>query len=154
MKKSRLLRKDLNRLCRELEAEKKFVSRQLGEVQMMHERAVTALKKDRDELQARVRELECFAPEPNFHPQKICYAYLSDLRFESEHILPTISIICKSRELFDNVLNGKCRTLCELRINKCDLPLTEIQKRNLLHAIHAMINYYDKKTNNIQKGNN
>lgn len=49
MKKSRLLRKDLNRLCRELEAEKKFVSRRLGEVQMMHERAVTALKKERDE---------------------------------------------------------------------------------------------------------
>ena len=65
MKKRRILKKAYNRAIEKLKLERKRLievqkeeSEKLRYVQIMHERAVTALKKDRDELQARVRELE------------------------------------------------------------------------------------------------
>ena len=44
MKKRRILKKEYNELIRELNLEKRWVSMRLGEVQTMHERAVSALK--------------------------------------------------------------------------------------------------------------
>ena len=65
MKKRRILKKWYNRAIENLKRERKKwidaqkeVAEKLRQVQIMHERAVTTLKKDRDTLQARVRELE------------------------------------------------------------------------------------------------
>lgn len=65
MKKRRILKKAYNRAIEKLKLERKRLievqkeqSEKLRCVQIMHERAVTALTKDRDELRARVRELE------------------------------------------------------------------------------------------------
>lgn len=158
MKKRRLLKKEYNRLCRELEADKKFVSRQLGEVQMMHQRAVLALTKDRDELRARVRELERYKtsldmPDADFGPEVACQDRMIDPRFEG--IMPYIRFTVKAQSEFTRFSLG-CPQYVRFRleVDTRNPPLELNQIFILNDAFRSLTDFIYKKTNNIQKGNN
>ena len=154
MKKRRLLKKEYNRLCRELEADKKSVSRQLVEVQMMHQRAVLALTKDCDKLRARVRELERYKtsldmPDADFMPEVACQDRMIDPRFEG--IMPYIRFTVKAQsEFFGCPQYVRFR----LEVDTRNPPLELNQIYILNDAFRSLTDFIYKKTNNIQKGNN
>lgn len=89
MKKRRILKKEYAYLCRELRLEKKWVSSRLGEVQTMHERAVSALKKENERLRERMIAMEeglgIFKSPPDFRPRHAVCAFALD-KYIADHL--------------------------------------------------------------------
>lgn len=152
------MKKEYNRLCRELEADKKFVSRQLVEVQMMHQRAVLAMTKDRDKLRARVRELERYKtsldmPDAGFRPEVACRDIMIDPRFEG--IMPYIRFTVKTQSEFPLINLGRPQYVrFRLEVDTRNPPLELNQIFILNDVFRSLTDFIYKKTNNIQKGNN
>ena len=165
MKKRRILKKAYNRAIEKLKLERKRLievqkeeSEKLRQVQIMHERAVTALKKDRDTLQARVRELEHYKtsldmPDAGFRPEVACQDIMIDPRFEG--IMPYIRFTVKTQSEPSRINLG-CPQYVRFRleVDTSNPPLEVNQIRILNDAFRSLTDFIYKKTNNIQKGNN
>ena len=157
MKKRRILKKEYNELIRELRLEKNWVSSRLGEVQTMHERAVSALKKERDDLKTRIRDLERYnmsldMPDEGFRPEVACQDMMIDPRFEG--FLPYIRFTAKSQDYLSGFNPGGLRHVrFRLEVDKRSPPLELNQISMLNHAFTSLVDFIYKKTNNILKGN-
>ena len=153
MKKHRILKKWYNREIENLRREQKW----LRGVQIMHERAVTDLKKDRDTLQARVRELEHYKtsldmPDAGFRPEVACQDVMIDPRFEG--IMPYIRFTVKTQSKLHSINLGRPQYIrFRLEVDTRNPPLEVNQIRILNNAFRSLTEFIYKKTNNIQKGN-
>ena len=121
MKKRRLLKKEMNRLIRELNVEKEFVGRQLGEVQTMHERAMRAVKTENGRLKkelAELREGDISVPK-DYYPRTACCDFMLDRRFEGR--MPFFRFVCARNEVWSMESTETYRIRME--VNKHDMPL-------------------------------
>lgn len=158
MKKRRFLKKEYYHAVESLRAKEKFVGERLREVQLMHERAITALTKDRDELRARVRELERYKtsldmPDADFRPEVACQDIMIDPRFEG--IMPYIRFTVKTQSESPRINFWRPQYVrFRLEVDTRNPPLELNQIRILNDAFRSLTDFIYKKTNNIQKGNN
>ena len=150
MKKRRFLKKEYYHALEALRVEKEWVGRRLGEVQTMHERAMTAMTKDRDELRARVRELERqqpsleFPPE-GFTPEVACRDEIMDRRFMG--IIPYVRFVGKRAEDGAFPYDGADRYRFRLEIDR-RFPLEVNQIAMLKECFLSLLDYVYNQMNN------
>jgi len=139
MKKRRLLKKEMNRLIRELNVEKEFVGRQLGEVQTMHERAMRAVKNENGRLKkevAELRERDISVPR-DYYPRTACCDFMMDRRFEGR--MPFFRFVCARKEVLSMESTETYRIRME--VNKHDMPLDYRHVHILTDRFREMINF-------------
>ena len=139
MKKRRLLKKEMNRLIRELNVEKEFVGRQLGEVQTMHERAMRAVKTENGRLKkelAELREGDISVPK-DYYPRTACCDFMLDRRFEGR--MPFFRFVCARNEVRSMESTEIYRIRME--VNKHDMPLDYRHVHLLTDRFREMLNF-------------
>jgi len=152
-KTKKLYKQALAELCRE----KEYVSAQLGEVQEMHSRAMRAkdrkcdeLRRDRDKLCQRVRELERqqpsleFPPE-GFTPEVACRDEIMDRRFMG--IIPYVRFVGKRAEDGAFPYDGADRYRFRLEIDR-RFPLEVNQIAMLKECFLSLLDYVYNQMNN------
>ena len=150
MKKRRILKKEYYHALETLRVEKEWVGRRVGEVQTMHERAMRAMTKDRDELRARVRELERqqpsleFPPE-GFTPEVACRDEIMDRRFMG--IIPYVRFVGKRAEDGAFPYDGADRYRFRLEIDR-RFPLEVNQIAMLKECFLSLLDYVYNQMNN------
>lgn len=150
MKKRRFLKKEYYHAVESLRAKEKFVGERLRKVQLMHERAMTAMTKDRDELRARVRELERqqpsleFPPE-GFTPEVACRDEIMDRRFMG--IIPYVRFVGKRAEDGAFPYDGADRYRFRLEIDR-RFPLEVNQIAMLKECFLSLLDYVYNQMNN------
>ena len=147
MKKRRILKKEYNELIRELNLEKRWVSMRLGEVQTMHERAVSALKKENERLRERMIAMEeglgIFKSPPDFRPRHAVCAFALDKDI-ADH-LPFFRIALEHVPRMDFSTNPEYYRF-NLEIDERELPLDREQARCIHEAINKLMQYLCETT--------
>lgn len=139
MKKRRLLKKEMNRLIRELNVEKEFVGRQLGEVQTMHERAMRAVRTENGRLKkelAELREGDISVPK-DYYPRTACCDFMLDRRVEGR--MPFFRFVCARNEVRSMESTETYRIRME--VNKHDMPLDYRHVHLLTDRFREMLNF-------------
>lgn len=146
MKKRRILKKEYNRLIRELKVEKEFVGKRLREVQMMHERAMRAVKTENGRLKKEVAELregDISVPK-DYYPRTACCDFMLDRRVEGR--MPFFRFVCARHDVLSFEHTDKYRIRME--VNKHDMPLDWRHVHILTDRFHEMLDFLFKEQQN------
>ena len=135
----RITKKLYKQALASLNAEKKYVSAQLGEVQTMHERAMRAVKTENGRLKkelAELREGDISVPK-DYYPRTACCDFMLDRRFEGR--MPFFRFVCARNEVRSMESTETYRIRME--VNKHDMPLDYRHVHILTDRFHEMLNF-------------
>lgn len=135
----RITKKLYKQALASLNAEKEYVSAQLGEVQTMHERAMRAVRTENGRLKkelAELREGDISVPK-DYYPRTACCDFMLDRRFEGR--MPFFRFVCARNEVRSMESTETYRIRME--VNKHDMPLDYRHVHILTDRFREMLNF-------------
>ncbi len=142
----RITKKLYKQALASLNAEKEYVSAQLGEVQTMHERAMRAVRTENGRLKkelAELREGDISVPK-DYYPRTACCDFMLDRRFEGR--MPFFRFVCARHEVLSFEHTDKYRIRME--VNKHDMPLDWRHVHILTDRFREMLDFLFKEQQN------
>ncbi len=142
----RITKKLYKQALASLNAEKEYVSAQLGEVQTMHERDMRAVRTENGRLKkelAELREGDISVPK-DYYPRTACCDFMLDRRFEGR--MPFFRFVCARHEVLSFEHTDKYRIRME--VNKHDMPLDWRHVHILTDRFREMLDFLFKEQQN------